>query len=205
MSTGGEGGMLVTNDEAIWKKAWSIKDHGKSYDAVFNTEHPPGFRWLHESFGTNMRMTEIQAAIGRVQLSKLEDWNARRTANANRIIETLKKYPCVRVPCPPDDIRHAYYRFYAFVVPEHLAGGWSRDRIMQEVNGAGVPCFSGSCPEIYNEKAFEREGLRPAQALPNARALGRASLAFLVHPTLSSEDMDLVCSTVDCVLSDASI
>jgi dTDP-4-amino-4,6-dideoxygalactose transaminase len=150
-------------------------------------------------------MTEMQAAIGRVQLSKLEEWNARRTANAEKIIEILNKYACVRVPCPADDIRHAYYRLYAFVVPDHLADGWSRDRVMQEINNGGVPCFSGSCPEIYNEKAFECEGMRPSQPLPNAKSLGPVSLAFLVHPTLSSEDMDLVCSTIDSVLSVASI
>lgn len=205
MSTGGEGGMLVTNDEAIWKKAWSIKDHGKSYESAFQKEHPPGFRWLHESFGTNMRLTEMQAAIGRIQLSKIEDWNARRTANAHKIIDTLNKYPCVRVPCPADDIRHAYYRLYAFVVSDRLAEGWSRDRIMQEINDAGVPCFSGSCPEIYEEKAFKRNGLRPKQALPNAKALGPTSLAFLVHPTLSLADINLICGTLDKVLSEATL
>jgi dTDP-4-amino-4,6-dideoxygalactose transaminase len=173
--------------------------------AVFNREHPPGFRWLHESFGTNMRMTEMQAAIGRIPLRKLEEWSARRTSNALQITATLAKYPCIRVPQPSSDIRHAYYRLYAFVVSEYLADGWSRDRVMQEINDGGAPCFSGSCPEIYNEKAFEREGLRPAQALPNARALGPVSLAFLFHPTLSSDDMDMVCRTIDRVLSDARI
>ena len=204
MTTGGEGGMLVTNDEQLWKRAWSIKDHGKSYDAVFNQQHPPGFRWLHESFGTNMRMTEMQAAIGRVQLKKLKEWNERRNANAKRIAETLKAYHSLRVPLPDPDITHAYYRLYAFVVPEQLSKGWSRDRIVQEVNEAGVPCFSGSCPEIYKEKAFDEDYLRPPAPMPNARRLGPVSLAFLVHPTLTAEDIDRTCDVLDYVLNKAT-
>ena len=205
MTTGGEGGMLVTNDEALWKHAWSIRDHGKAYDAVFNRDHPPGFRWLHESFGTNMRMTEMQAAIGRVQLTKLKHWNEQRTANAKRIIETLTRYRSVCVPVPPADITHAYYRLYAFVVPEHLAGGWDRDRIMQGVSDAGIPCFSGSCSEVYNEKAFDRNNLRPEVPMANTQLLGPTSLAFLVHPTLTPSDIDRTCDTLDNVLSRATL
>ncbi len=204
MTTGGEGGMLVTNDESIWRRAWSIKDHGKDYDAVFNREHPPGFRWLHESFGTNMRMTEMQAAIGRLQLKKLPDWHRQRTDNARRIADALREFPCVRVPTPEDGIEHAYYRLYAFVNSDRLADGWDRDRIMNEINARGIPCFSGSCPEIYNEKAFANAGLRPDAPLPNAAALGPTCLAFLVHPTLTSEDLDRSCSAIDEVLSVAS-
>ena len=205
MTTGGEGGMLVTNDEQIWKRAWAIKDHGKSYDAVFNRQYPLGFRWLHESLGTNLRMTEMQAAIGRVQLTKLKDWHECRNANATRIVETLRQYHTVRVPVPPPDIRHAYYRLYAFVVPEYLADGWNRDRIIKELSDAGIPCFSGSCPEIYNEKAFNLDGLGPDAPLGNAQALGPLSLAFLVHPTLTSADMDRTCEALERVLIKAKL
>ena len=204
MTTGGEGGMLVTNDEQLWKRAWSIKDHGKNYDTVFNQQHPPGFRWLHDSFGTNMRMTEMQAAIGRVQLTKLEQWNEQRNANANRIIETLAQHRSVRVPVPTDHMVHAYYRLYAFVVEEHLAGGWTRDRIMNELNASGIPCFSGSCAEIYDEQAFARDDLRPGKPMANAQSLGPASLAFLVHPTLTPENIDRTCSAIDAVLAKAT-
>jgi len=204
MTTGGEGGMLVTNDREIWNKAWSIKDHGKSFDAVFNREHAPGFRWLHESFGSNWRMTEMQAAIGRRQLLMLPQWTELRNVNAKRIGQTLKQHDVVHVPEPPQDIRHGYYRLYAFVDEEKLRSDWSRDRIIEELSARGVPGLSGSCPEVYREVAFDNTGFRPSQPLPVAASLGPTSLAFLVHPTLSDSDLGKICNTLDEVLGDAA-
>jgi dTDP-4-amino-4,6-dideoxygalactose transaminase len=204
MTTGGEGGMLVTNDEAIWKKAWSIKDHGKNYDAVFKQQQSHGFRWLHDSFGTNMRMTEMQAVIGRLQLKKLTDWNTKRGENAARIAQALSRFSALTVPLPGDDIQHAYYRLYAFVDQTSLVSGWDRDRIMLEINAFGIPCFSGSCPEVYNEMAFEGGNFRPHAPVPNAKALGPKSLAFLVHPTLTDQDLARTCDAIAKVLSAAT-
>jgi hypothetical protein len=155
MSTGGEGGMLVTNDEEVYKKCWAFKDHGKSYDAVYKREHPPGFRWLHESFGTNWRLTEMQAAIGRCQLRKLDEWVSKRRKNAQMLNQAFASEKALRLTLPGADIFHSYYKYYVFVRPEMLKESWNRDRIMAEVNEAGVPCYSGSCSEIYLEKAFE--------------------------------------------------
>ena len=196
MSTGGEGGMVTTNDRELWSRMWSYKDHGKSWEAVYEREHPPGFRWLHDSFGTNWRMTEIQAVIGRIQLKRMEDWSSRRLANAMRIWETAKALPGFRVPLIPDAIQHAAYKCYVFVEPERLAEGWDRDRVMAEINARGVPCFSGSCSEVYLEKAFDGTGFRPEQRLPVARELGETSLMFLVHPTLTDAEMDLTCQVL---------
>lgn len=190
MTTGGEGGMLTTNRRDWWSAAWSYKDHGKSWSAVYEREHPPGFRWLHESFGTNWRMLEMQAAVGRIQLRRMADWHARRTANAKRLVAALADLPAVRVPLPGDGIEHAWYKFYAFVRSEHLKSGWNRDRIMAEINAEGVPCYSGSCSEVYLEKAFDNTGWRPAERLSVARALGETSLMWLVHPTLTDDEVD---------------
>ena len=66
MTTGGEGGMVTTNDRALWSRVWSLKDHGKNLEAVHERAHSPGFRWVHDSFGSNWRMLEVQAAIGRI-------------------------------------------------------------------------------------------------------------------------------------------
>ena len=200
MTTAGEGGMVVTNDTRFWNAMWSFKDHGKSYDAVHNERHAPGFRWLHRSFGTNMRMTEVQAAIGRIQLRKLADWHARRAANAARLAAVFNRYPFIRVPLVPAHIEHAWYRFYAFVRDEYAANGAIRDQIIAALTSKGLPAFVGSCPEVYNEAAFDGAGLRPVRPLSVAQSMTAASLAFLVHPTLSEADLDEICTEIDAVL-----
>jgi hypothetical protein len=196
ITTGGEGGLFATNDEALWKFAWAYKDHGKSYDAVYNRHHEPGFRWLHESFGTNWRMTEMQAAIGRIALQKLPGWVAQRQHNAAILRDGLSGIPCLRIPVPDPTIGHSYYKFYAFVRPERLAPGWSRDRIMAEICSAGVPCTVGSCSEIYEEKAFRIYGEGKYPARPVAKELGETSLMFLVHPTLSESSLQFSVDTI---------
>jgi dTDP-4-amino-4,6-dideoxygalactose transaminase len=199
LTTGGEGGMVTTNDEQLWDRAWSYKDHGKSYDAAFLREHPPGFRWLHESFGTNWRLTEMQSALGRVLLRKLPEWVAIRRKHAAQLTECFRSMPALRVTEPPSHIEHSYYKYYVFVRPDRLRGGWNRDRIMSEIATAGVPCFSGSCSEIYLEQAFTAE-MRPAAGLPVARELGETSLMFLVHPTLLDIHIEMTCDTVKRVM-----
>lgn len=203
MTTGGEGGMVTTNDPDLWRRMWSYKDHGKSWEAVHSDSHPPGFRWLHHSFGTNWRLTEMQAAIGRIQLRYLADWSDKRLLNAQRIWETARQCNGLRVPVIPEYIRHAAYKCYVFVDPGALAQGWSRDRIMSEIQSRGVPCFSGSCSEIYLEKAFDGTGWRPPEGLPVARELGDTSLMFLCHPTLTEAEIDLTCQTIADVMSQA--
>jgi dTDP-4-amino-4,6-dideoxygalactose transaminase len=203
MTTGGEGGMLLTNDDKIWASAWAFKDHGKNYDSVYHKEHPPGFRWLHDSFGTNWRMTEMQAAIGRVQLRKLPDWVEKRRRNAAVLMERFAGLAALRVTSPSPEIYHSYYKYYVFVRPERLKPGWDPDRIMNEVVRRGIPCFTGSCSEIYMEKAFQQSGLQPAERLPVARELGETSLMFLVHPTLTEKDMEAVVAAVRKVMKEA--
>lgn len=217
MSTGGEGGMVTTNDEALWRAMWSYKDHGKSYEAVYERQHAPGFRWLHESFGTNWRMLEMQAAIGRIQLRRMADWTARRTANAQAIRTACRPHAAVRVPlfacdrtrCDADCSKrsgcaHAQYKCYVYVRPDQLADGWTRDRIVEAINGQGVPCYQGSCSEVYLERAFDNTPWRPVQRLPVARELGETSIMFLVHPTLTSAEIDATCNGIAAVLSEAT-
>jgi len=203
ITTGGEGGMLTCNDPEVWRRAWEYKDHGKSYEAVFNREHAPGFRWLHESFGTNFRMTALQAAIGRAQLRKLPEWNQLRRAHMNRLFDGLEDLPALRIPRAGAHLGHAAYKAYVYLRPERLRQGWSRERIITEVNAAGVPCYSGSCSEIYLEKAFTRSGLGPAERFPVARELGETSLMFLVHPTLEARHIDRTIQVVREVFAEA--
>ena len=184
---------------------WSYKDHGKSWEAVYEREHPPGYRWLHESIGTNWRMLELQAALGRIQLRKMGEWTARRTANARAYIEVLQRFEgAVRTPEPRDGLTHAYYRLYAYVRPEGLRAGWDRDRIVAELNALDIPALHGGCPEVYLEKAFDGTGLRPAERLPVARELGETSLMFLTHPTLTEQDIERTCAAIERVFSVAA-
>lgn len=206
MTTGGEGGMVTTKDEKLWSKMWSFKDHGKSWDAVYKRSHQPGFRWLHESFGTNWRMLETQAAIGRLQLQKMAEWTEQRTRNALAIAEFLAEFSdAVRVPAPSDNVVHAYYRQYAYVKTEGLNTDWTRDRIVSEISSLGVPVFHGTCSEVYLEKAFDQTGWRPVKSLPVAKKLGQTSLMFLTHPTLTSNEINLIGDAIRQVLTKASV
>lgn len=204
MTTGGEGGMVTTNDEALWKKMWSYKDHGKSWDAVYNRQHPPGFRWLHESFGTNWRMMEMQAVIGRIQLKRMPEWHRIRLEYASRIWDNARRLPALRVPDVPQHIVHAAYKTYIFVEPQALKADWNRDRILYEINAAGVPAYSGSCSEVYLEKAFDGTPWRPQTSLPVAKALGETSLMFLVHPTLTEANIARTNEVITSVVQQAS-
>lgn len=204
ITTGGEGGLLALDDDDAWARAWAYKDIGRSHDAVYNRQHTPGFRWLTESFGTNWRMTEMQAVLGRIQLARLPAWQTQRKANAESLASAFARLPGLRVPLPSTDIEHAWYKFYAFVVPDALASGWNRGRVMAEIEARGVPCSVGSCSEIYREKAFVDRGWGLDEALPVARELGETSLCFLIHPTLDRLAMAAVVEVVSEVMELAS-
>jgi dTDP-4-amino-4,6-dideoxygalactose transaminase len=183
ISTGGEGGMALFSNEANWRRAWSCRDHGKDYNIVVNPARSPGFRWLHTSFGSNWRLTEMQAAIGLRQLTKLPAWTAARTANARKLAQWLAAYPSVHVSPLPKNHEHAYYRFSFRIIPERLKSDWDRDRVMRALIAEGIPCLSGACPEIYLEGTYAKS-MAGFRRLPNAAYLGTVSLALLVYPTL---------------------
>ena len=200
MTTGGEGGMLLTDDEAVWRRAWEYKDHGKSWEAVHHRRHPSGFRWLHEAFGTNWRMTEMQAAIGRRQLLKLPSWLVQRRANAMYLAEGLGAVPGLSIPLPPPKIGHAWYKFYALLELDRLKDGWDQPRVIDSINAEGIPCMAGSCCEIYREKAFVDAGIGPVNPMPFAELMFRRSLMFMVHPTLGEREMSDTVAAVSKVM-----
>ena len=204
VTTGGEGGMLVTNSRALWEKAWSYKDHGKSYAAVFERMHQPGFRWLHESFGSNLRITEMQSAIGRLQLKKLPQWLATRRQNAALLSEGFSAVPGLRLATPPAHCEHAYYKYYVFIRPEILRPEWKMERILEALDAEGIPSSVGACSEIYREKAFIDAGLAPKEPLPAASSLADTTLMFLLHPGLAVPDMHDTCTAVAKVLRAAA-
>jgi dTDP-4-amino-4,6-dideoxygalactose transaminase len=203
MTTGGEGGMMTTDDHAVWERAWSYRDHGRDFAAASSAEHLPGYRWIYHSLGTNWRMTEMQSALGRRGLDRVQAGVRRRKDHALRLSDALAAIPGLRTPLPPEHVGAAYYRFYTFVRPDHLREGWDRDRILTAIEAEGIPCFSGGCPEIYRERAFT--SYRPPHRLKVAQELGETSLAFLVHPTLNDGDIDDTIAAIRKVMDQASI
>lgn len=202
MTTGGEGGLLAVDEELVWRRAWAFKDIGRSYAAVYEREHPPGFRWLTDTFGTNWRMTEMQAALGRIQLRRLPQWVETRRRNAGILDNVLRGLPGLRVPDVPMHSAHAFYRFYAFIEAGALKSDWSRERFVQTLNERGVGCASGSCCEIYREQAFVSMGWR-LPSLPVARELGQSTLSFLVHPTLDVSTIEEHARIVEATIREA--
>jgi len=201
MTTGGEGGMLTTADEARWQRAWSLSQHGKNWARSFASDHPPGFRWLVDGFGSNYRMTEMQAAIGRVQLHRLPQWIEARRRNAEILRAVLNASPLLRTPWPSAREGHVFYRVSTFVRRESFAAGWTRDRLMGAINDAGVPCTVGVCPEIHRERAFIEAGFVPSAPLPATAELGETALVFVVHPTIDAPTMQRCAAIVAEVLS----
>ena len=197
MTTGGEGGMLCTPDLRLWKKAWQYSQHGKDYDLSHAKVSEPGFRWLIEHEGTNLRMTEMQAAIGLCQLRKLDDWVDRRTRNSMIMQDALRGLRDLRVPGTPDG--HAHYRCMAYT---HSAS--DRPKLLSGLAKAGLPATIGSCSEIYREPIFAQHGIAPNSALTVAHALGETSLAFLVHHTIDEVTMHRHAANIAHVLKQSS-
>ena len=219
ISTGGEGGMITTNNENLYKKILSFKDHGKNVDFLEkqkklrskilsvensdNKKRKDKFVWVHDQFGSNFRLTEIQCCIGRMQLKLLDNWNKLRENNANIITQELDNLSILRIPKVSSTIKHAWYKFYCYLNTEELSSEWTRDRIINEINSFGYPCFSGSCSEIYLEKCFNKKGFYPEKRLPIAKELGETSLMFLIDQTITSENMIQYMNVVKRVLKKA--
>ena len=203
MTTCGEGGMVTTNTRKYWDLIWSFKDHGKDYSKVYEDNKNLGFKWLHERFGSNFRLTEIQSAIGRSQIKKLKDWNYKRKKNAQILIDELSTCSCIRIPKVPQNIIHAYYRFYCYVNLDALSTDWNRGRIIKEITNSGYPVFEGTCGEIYLEKCFIKAGITPKKRLLNASNLSSTSLCFLTHPSIDEYTMHEYARNIKKVLDSA--
>ena len=203
ISTGGEGGMITTNSKKLWSKSWSLRDHGKDYNTVFNN-NSKNYRWLHLTFGGNSRLTEMQSAIGRLQLKKMNLWNKKRAQNASKILSVLKKFnKLITIPLIPNNFKHAWYRCTVHVNDKYLKKGWSRNLIIDELRKLGIKVFVGSCPEIYLEKAFKNKIYKPKKRLTNAKKLGENTLAFLTHPTITLNEINYTTKCINTILNKA--
>ncbi len=191
MSTGGEGGMISTNNTKLWLKLWSLKDHGKNYKSVFYKKHKTGFKWLHDDLGSNYRMTEMQATIGRVQLKSLDQQIKKRNLIANLYLNGLKDYylkydilkkPDFKYQTHPikknNQSIHAFYRLNLYINKNKI----KQTKLIQQLNKNKINCGVGSCPEIYREKIFKKLKFYPKKRLINAKLLGETSIAFPIDP-----------------------
>ena len=206
MTTGGEGGMVTTNNKEMWEFMRSCKDHGKDFNAIEAENKTNSFKWVHNSFGTNSRMTEMQAVIGRIQLKKIDRWSYKRNKNATELKSICDKFPALlRTPVCNKNLTHAYYKFYTYIKPEGLKEGWTREGIIFEFLKSGIPCFQGSCPEIYIESAFNKTGYRPKKRLKFAKELGETSIMFQIHPTLRKADIAITKKVMENIFQKASM
>ena len=200
ISTGGEGGMVTTSEKQHWEFIRSFKDHGKDLDLMLRNDKPIGYNLIHTNFGSNLRLTEIQSAIGRQQIKYLPSWRLKREKNAKFFAAKLNDLDILRIPFPNENIKHAWYKFYIYLKEELLAEGWSRQRILSEMAFAGYPALTGTCSEIYLEKCFKELDLNPKERLPVAKELGETSLMLLVHPTIDEKQIQEYASTLKKIL-----
>lgn len=200
ITTAGEGGMITTNDPELYDFIWSYKDHGKNRQKILDGNGPRGkFRWLHDSFGSNYRMTEIQAAVGRYQLKKIEEWCDTRRKFMSMYDTIIEQFSFLRSIKIPEYSKHAGYKYYFFLqesVDIHF-----RDEILDRLTERNIPAFQGSCSEIYLEDAFGEE-LRPHSRLTNAKLLGDTSVMLLVHPSLQQREVAKICHSLKEVLEE---
>ena len=195
ISTGGEGGMISTNSKNLYLKMWSLKDHGKNFNKVFKKKYKQGFKWLHDDLGSNYRMTEIQAAIGREQLKSLKKQIKKRNFIANLYLNSLKDYyrkfnliiepnfKCKTCPIKNkkkmcNQCKHSFYRLNFFLNINKI----KRDQLICQLNNQKINCGVGSCPEIYREKVFKKYNHAPKNRLQNAKFLGEKSITFPINP-----------------------
>lgn len=214
ISTGGEGGMISTNKKKLWLKCWSYKDHGKNYNSIFYKKHKTGFRWLHDDLGSNYRMTEMQAAIGREQLKTLDRQIQIRNKIAKIYLKELKNYylqynllqkpdfKCQTCPFKQNDkscnkCKHAFYRLNLYINPKKI----SQIKLISQLNKNNICCGVGSCPEIYREKIFKRLNSYPKKRLPNAKLLGQRSITFPNNPYKNLKKIKSEINTIKKILN----
>lgn len=202
ISTGGEGGMLLTARDEVRERVDAWRRHGRDAKAAAGGA-PWQYHFIYAGPGSNQRLSEMQSAIGRVQLGKVERWLAQRRANAAHYAAGLGAISGLRCAAPGPDALHAWYKYYVYVRPERLRAGWDRDRILAAAWTRGLPCWQGSCGELYREQVFVAAGAVPAAPLPAAQALARSALMLPLHPGITPEQIDEICSGIGEIMAEA--
>ena len=212
ISTGGEGGMISTNNKKLWLNCWSLKDHGKNHHSCFIKKHKTGFRWLQDYKGSNYRMTEIQAALGREQLKTLDKQIYKRNIIVNLYLRGLKEYyqkfdildkpdfknkSCCLKNKSCTKCGHAYYRLNLFINVKKI----NQIELLEKLNNKKINCGIGACPEIYREKIFKKLKLCPKKRLVKAKILGETSIVFPINPFKSLANIKLEINSIKKILN----
>ena len=202
----GEGGMILTNNKKLWKKMWSLKDCGKNYDSIFIKKNKTDlFQWVHDNNGTNLRLTEMQAAIGINQLKYLKSRVEKRNKNCFKIWNSIKEFKSVIIPKIQKNFFHAGYRCYFLINKKKLKKNWSRNKIIFEMRKNNVPCFQGSCSEMYLEKFYKKTFFLKNERYKNAKILSENSIALLVDHTISIKKINFMIKKLRQILYFATI
>lgn len=189
ITTGGEGGIVVTNSKGLFKNIWSYKDHGRAYNLPKKENPTHSFQFIHKTLGTNGRMTEMQAVLGRLMLKALDQLVIKRRSISNRLTMSINKLAIFEAkPELGTKFYHAYYRYHFTLNPNQLKKGWNRARIIRSINAEGIKIGTGICNEIYLEDVFE-EKIKPKKRLPNASLLAQTSLYLPLNPNYSNKDI----------------
>lgn len=192
ISTIGEGGMISTNVKNLYLKLWSLKEIGKDYKKT-NTIFLPKFKWTHDNVGSNLRMTEVQAAVGRIQLknlSKMVNKRRRLAKILNKFFLNNKLFYASNL-----DSRYysVYYKFYFFLKNKK---NLQRSKVIKYLRNKGHDVSVGSCPEIYLEKPFQKH-VKKKFRLKNAKYLGEISIALSLSHLTKKSSIEKFCSDID--------
>tara|TARA_Y100000768_G_C23597090_1_gene504226 strand:- start:38 stop:595 length:558 start_codon:yes stop_codon:yes gene_type:complete len=182
----------------------SFNNHGKNLDKYFSNKTYKSFPYLHESIGSNYRLTEMQSAIGIYQLSKMSQWSSLRKRNAEIIINMINDLEVANTPVICKGHRHAWYKLYVTLNLDKIKSSLTRHDIILALNKKGVPCSFGGCGEIYNEPAYNIKNKKIKNKLPNAHKLQGSSLMFQVHPTITKQSIIRNAKIIRSVLIDFS-
>jgi dTDP-4-amino-4,6-dideoxygalactose transaminase len=182
----GEGGMLTTDDDALAAYARRARLHGMSRDAW--ARYTPGSNWRYsvELDGLKANMTDVQAAIGRMQLRHLPDWQLRRRAIARRYTERLAGIPGLGLPGMQVDGIHAWHLYVVRVQPDF---GLDRDTFIELLSSWGIDCSVHFIPLHYFPYFRTRLGV---PALPGAEQAASEVVSLPMYPALSDDAVDRV-------------
>ncbi len=189
ISTGGEGGIVLTNEKQLYRKVYEYKDHGKDFKQ--QNKFLLNYNYIHNTFGTNYRITEFQSCLGRIQLKKLNKNLRTRNFIAKSIYKLSNKFPILfREPIFNKDNYNAYYVCYLFLNKNGIKKNININKIINTLRNSGIICSIGACPELYKEKVFKNY-TKKNYFLKNTRNLSNKTICLNINQNFSKNFLKL--------------